>query len=307
MAEATFILRAVDATRQAFASVQNSLQKLSKESAFVGGALKKAFNVRALGMAAVVASGVSLANILSKITDLAISAIMRVGNVQKILKEGAETVEAINKKSRQSLMSDEDRFQSFAEDRADIQKKMNELVAKEFAMRVNTARLMFLGDGDIQGAFSGTISLTEEQGKKLAELRIEYANITAEIEQLSASIKKSDEKKKTEEATDALREQTEVIRDQRQENVKRSQDAFEFSEQFALSMKKAAEAVEESDQELKNLGDSLRQSAMTPLEEYTAVLERLFTLREAGIITLETEGALIAQAAQGYAAAVGPD
>ena len=31
MAEATFILRAVDATRQAFASVQNSIQKLGKE------------------------------------------------------------------------------------------------------------------------------------------------------------------------------------------------------------------------------------------------------------------------------------
>lgn len=303
MAEATFILRAVDATRQAFASVQNSIQKLSKESAFVGGALKRAFNVKALGMAAVVASGISLANILSKITDLAISAIMRVGNVQKILREGAETVEAINKKSRQSLMGDEDRLQSFAKDRADTQKKINELVAKEAVIRSNPAFLMFQGVTD---AFSETTDLTEEQAKQLTALRIEYANINAEIEQLSASIKKSEEKERTEAATNALKEQTEVIRDQRQENVEREQAAFDFSQQFAASMKKAAEAVEESDQELKNLGDSLRQSAMTPLEEYTAVLERLSTLREAGIITLETEGALIAQAAQGYAEAVGP-
>ena len=303
MAEATFILRAVDATRQAFASVQNSIQKLGKESAFVGGALKKAFNVRALGMAAIVASGVSIANIFSKITDLAISAIMRVGNVQKILKEGAETVEAINKKSRQSLMGDEDRLQSFEKDRAETQKKINELVAKEVVIRRNPAFLMFQGLTD---ALLETSDLTEEQSKKLLEMQIEYANINAEIEQLSASIEKSKEKERTEAATDALREQTEVIRDQRQEIVEREQAAFDFSQQFAASMRKAAEAVEESDQELKNLGDSLRQSAMTPLEGYTAVLERLSFLREAGIITLETEGALIAQAAQGYAAAVGP-
>ena len=45
---------------------------------------------------------------------------------------------------------------------------------------------------------------------------------------------------------------------------------------------------------------------MTPLEEYTQAIERISALRIAGIITLETEGRLIAQAAQGYAAAVGP-
>ena len=302
MAEATFILRAVDATRQAFASVQNSLQRLSKESDFVGGALKKAFNLKALGMAAVVASGVSLANIFSKITELAISAITRVGDVQKILKDSAESVQKIYKEAYRSIMVDEDKYQSDLKDREELQKKINKLARDEVVIK----KIASLGMTGVNMATVETTNLTKEQALELEKLRMEYAKLDAEMIKMAFSSEAKGEKERAEAATDALREQTDLIRDQRQENVKRSQDAFEFSEQFALSMKKAAEAVEESDRELKNLGDSLRQSAMTPLEEYTAVLERLFTLREAGIITLETEGALIAQAAQGYAAAVGP-
>ena len=302
MAEATFILRAVDATRQAFANVQNSLQKLGKESAFVGGALKKAFNVRALGMAAVVASGVSLANIFSNIIELAISAITRVGDVQKILKDSAESVQKIYKEAYRSIMVDEDKYQSDLKDREELQKKINKLARDEVVIK----KIASLGMTGVNMATVETTNLTKEQALELEKLRMEYAKLDAEMIKMAFSSEAKGEKERAEAATDALREQTDLIRDQRQENVKRSQDAFEFSEQFALSMKKAAEAVEESDRELKNLGDSLRQSAMTPLEEYTAVLERLFTLREAGIITLETEGALIAQAAQGYAAAVGP-
>jgi hypothetical protein len=302
MAEATFILRAVDATRQAFASVQNSIQKLGKESAFVGGALKKAFNVRALGMAAVVASGVSLANIFSKITELAISAITRVGDVQKILKESAASVQEIYKETYRSIMVDEDKYQSYLKDREQLQKKINKLAVDEVVIR----KVAALGMTGVSMATVQTTNLTKEQAEELRKLRIEYANLDAIMIKMGISSEAQSEKERTEAATNALREQTEVIRDQRQEDVEREQAAFDFSQQFAASMRKAAEAVEESDQELKNLGDSLRQSAMTPLEEYTAVLERLSTLREAGIITLETEGALIAQAAQGYAEAVGP-
>jgi hypothetical protein len=253
-------------------------------------------------MAAVVASGVSLANIFSNIIELAISAITRVGDVQKILKDSAESVQKIYKETYRSIMVDEDKYQSDLKDREELQKKINKLARDEVVIK----KIASLGMTGVNMATIETTNLTKEQALELEKLRMEYAKLDAEMIKMAFSSEAKGEKERAEEATKALKEQTDVIRDQRQENVKRSQDAFEFSEQFALSMNKAAKAVEESDRELKNLGDSLRQSAMTPLEEYTAVLERLFTLREAGIITLETEGALIAQAAQGYAEAVGP-
>ena len=58
-AEASFILRAVDSTKAAFASVQNSLGKLRNESEVAGGFFKKAFDLKNIGMGLAVSSGIS--------------------------------------------------------------------------------------------------------------------------------------------------------------------------------------------------------------------------------------------------------
>jgi hypothetical protein len=292
MAEATFILRAVDATRQAFASVQNSIQKLGKESAFVGGALKKAFNVRALGMAAVVASGVSIANIFSKITELAISAITRVGDVQKILKESAASVQEIYKETYRSIMVDEDKYQSYLKDREQLQKKINKLAVDEVVIR----KVASLGMTGVSMATVQATNLTKEQAAELEKLRDEYAKLDAEMIKIAISSEAKGEKERAEEQTKALKQffETRIA-------------AKEFSDQFVQSFNEFQNAVAESNEELREFGYSLRQSVMTPLEEYTAAIERISALRIAGIITSDVvEGRLIAQAAQHYAEAVGP-
>ena len=65
-AEATFLIRAVDSTKAAFASVQNNLDKLKNESQLAGGFLKKAFDFKQLGMGLAVAAGASLVSIVDK-------------------------------------------------------------------------------------------------------------------------------------------------------------------------------------------------------------------------------------------------
>ena len=67
MAEATFTLRAVDSTKQAFASVQNSLQKIQNQSAAVGGFFKKAFGGANLGATLATALGLNFQSIADKI------------------------------------------------------------------------------------------------------------------------------------------------------------------------------------------------------------------------------------------------
>jgi hypothetical protein len=95
MAEASFTLKAIDATKAAFASVQNSLAKLQKSSELAAGFMKKAFDPRALGAGFAAALGLSLTSIIdsaiTKLTEL----VMRADNVRKILTESRLESEGI--------------------------------------------------------------------------------------------------------------------------------------------------------------------------------------------------------------------
>lgn len=70
-AEATFILKAVDATKAAFASVQNSLNKLQSQSKVAGSVMKKMFNAEQIGSAFATALGINIQNIADKIARFA--------------------------------------------------------------------------------------------------------------------------------------------------------------------------------------------------------------------------------------------
>lgn len=70
-AEASFTLRAVDATKAAFASVQNSLSKLQANSKVAGSVMKKVFNAEQIGSAFATALGVNIQNIADKIARFA--------------------------------------------------------------------------------------------------------------------------------------------------------------------------------------------------------------------------------------------
>jgi hypothetical protein len=95
MAEASFILRAVDATKQAFASVQNSLAKLQQSSQTAAGFMKKAFDPRALGAGFAAALGLSLTSVIDSVITKLTELVMRAENVRKILRESRLESEGI--------------------------------------------------------------------------------------------------------------------------------------------------------------------------------------------------------------------
>jgi hypothetical protein len=66
-AEASFTLRAIDATKAAFASVQNSLQRLKGQSEAAGSFMKKAFDGKQIGAALATALGINLQDMSEKI------------------------------------------------------------------------------------------------------------------------------------------------------------------------------------------------------------------------------------------------
>jgi len=92
MAEASFTLKAVDATKAAFASVQNSLAKLQNSSETAAGFMKKAFDPRAIGAGLAASLGVSLVGVIDMAVTKLIELAMRAGEVRKILAESSKEI-----------------------------------------------------------------------------------------------------------------------------------------------------------------------------------------------------------------------
>ena len=88
MAEATFTLKAVDATAQAFASVQNNLQRLKNTSNEAGSALMKNLDVKDVMRSLAFAIGLSADKIANKIAELA------TGQTEEVVKLQDELVKA---------------------------------------------------------------------------------------------------------------------------------------------------------------------------------------------------------------------
>jgi predicted nucleic acid-binding Zn-ribbon protein len=92
MAEASFTLKAVDATKAAFASVQNSLAKLQNSSETAAGFMKKAFDPKAIGAGLAASLGVSLVGVIDMAVTKLIELAMRAGEVRKILAESSKEI-----------------------------------------------------------------------------------------------------------------------------------------------------------------------------------------------------------------------
>ena len=91
MAEASFTLKAVDATAQAFASVQNNLQRLKNTSNEAGRALTKNLDVKDVMRSLAFAIGLSADKIANKIAELATGQTAEVVKLQdELVKAGDE-------------------------------------------------------------------------------------------------------------------------------------------------------------------------------------------------------------------------
>ena len=85
--------------------------------------MKKAFDLKGIGMAAIIASGLSLSNVIEKVTQALFDAVTRFSDVKRVMKETAIEVAEIYKKAYFSIMTDEDKYLSLQNDRAKVQEK----------------------------------------------------------------------------------------------------------------------------------------------------------------------------------------
>jgi hypothetical protein len=176
MAEASFILRAVDATRAAFASVQNSLSRLQNSSRVAGSVFKKMFNAEQIGTAFATALGVNIQNITEKIARL----ISGTSAEQEALSnEGIalqEKLGAAQMRNFEDRLSDEQMLLKLERDRS------------KFESKVITDKSQTLGTEGYNEALRNQIAL-EETIKKLTDFKAAtQAKLTAENEVYQKSL-----------------------------------------------------------------------------------------------------------------------
>ena len=291
MAEASFILRAVDATKQAFASVQNSLAKLQQSSQTAAGFMKRAFDPRALGAGFAAALGLSLTSVIDSVITKLTELVMRAENVRKILRESRLESEAILEAGVFGAMDPVRQLEA-------IQAKIIKNAAEIDRLRGNVREeVVAVPQGGSVTVQLGSVKEAEEL-KKLeamrASLLIANVNLINQIEKDTAEIRtKSDD-----EALDAQKKVNDLLRESNNLMLK----GLEVPRDGASERIEATIAQTLANREL---GKSLRQSVMTPMEQYVAALEKIDSARAKNIIDEETMIRLTGEAGAAFAAASG--
>jgi hypothetical protein len=291
MAEASFILRAVDATKQAFASVQNSLAKLQQSSQTAAGFMKKAFDPRALGAGFAAALGLSLTSVIDSVITKLTELVMRAENVRKILRESRLESEGILEAGIFAAMDPVRQLET-------IQAKIIKNAAEIDKLRSNVREeVVALPQGGSVTVQLGSVKEAEEL-KKLEAMRaslvIANVNLINQIERDTAEIKtKSDD-----ESLDAQKKVNDLLRESSNLMLK----GLEVPRDDASARIEATIAQTLANREL---GKSLSDSVMTPMEKYVAALERIDLLHASDTIDTETMIRLTGEAGAAFAATSG--
>ena len=288
MAEATFTLRAVDATKQAFANVQNSLAKLQQSSQTAAGFMKRAFDPRALGAGFAAALGLSLTSVIDSVITKLTELVMRAENVRKILRESRLESEGILEAGIFAAMDPVRQLET-------IQEKIIKNAAEIDKLRSNVREeVVALPQGGSVTVQLGSVKEAEEL-KKLEAMRaslvIANVNLINQIERDTAEIKtKSDD-----ESLDAQKKVNDLLRESSNLMLK----GLEVRGDDSAERIKSTIAQTLANREL---GKSLKESVMTPMERYVAEADRLSKQFKSGVIPdQETFNRLIAQAGNNFA------
>jgi hypothetical protein len=291
MAEASFILRAVDATKQAFASVQNSLAKLQQSSQTAAGFMKRAFDPRAFGAGFAAALGLSLTSVIDSVITKLTELVMRAENVRKILRESRLESEGILEAGIFAAMDPVRQLET-------IQAKIIKNAAEIDKLRSNVREeVVALPQGGSVTVQLGSVKEAEDL-KKLEAMRaslvIANLNLINQIERDTAEIKtKSDD-----ESLDAQKKVNDLLRESSNLMLK----GLEVPRDDASARIEATIAQTLANREL---GKSLSDSVMTPMEKYVAALERIDLLHAKKTIDDETMIRLTGEAGAAFAATSG--
>lgn len=296
-AEASFILRAVDSTKAAFASVQNSLGKLRNESEVAGGFFKKAFDLKHIGMGLAVSSGITLAAITDKALGSITEYLTRFDRINEILDKADASAALIFKKGLRDRMTDEEKIAAITTEQVERQKQIDALQAKRKAVS-NSEIVIGTTRVKLQNEFS---ILTEEEAKQLAGLLELRASEVVLLDQLK---RKTAEKNK-EEDTKKQKEDAITIQEYENRTIER---AGQIMKQQVEAMSKVNDEYDKSVELKKKDKESLEKDALAmrmlinPSIEYQQTLTRIGEAFDAGLLTQPEKIARINRAISDLAA-----
>ena len=205
-AEASFILRAVDSTKAAFASVQNNLGKLRNESEVAGGFFKKAFDLKNIGMGLAVASGISLVAITNQALGSITEYLTRFDRINEILDKAAASAAAIYKSALRDRMTDEEKIAAISKEQLERKVQIDVLEAKKIAVSKSE---ITIGTTRIKQQFESNI-LTEKEAELLASLLVTRASEDAALDKLKTKIKEKNKEEDLDNRTKKIATLTDV-------------------------------------------------------------------------------------------------
>lgn len=289
MAEASFTLKAVDATKAAFAAVQNSLAKLQKGSEAAAGFMKKAFDPRALGAGFAAALGFSLTSVLDKAIESIGKFLTQFEEIKKIMKESALEVAEIYARAAFDAMSPQKQLVELERQRLEIAQQLAVLRPK-VADKVTTQTT-------IDPSFKVTTkTLRTPQGT------IEQA---AELKKLLATYSALEvAKSKIEQGID-LTNKNERVRENAEENQRAMEQVANAGDRTSRLSAANADAQNRSNQSIEEY-HALIKSLQSPLQIYEAEIERITLFEEKHGMSVDDAAKAIGIAAAAYSAAIGP-
>jgi len=270
MAEASFTLRAVDATKQAFASVQNSLQGLVQSTKLLSRAVLSGFGF---------GSVFGIVNALvGKITD-------RMAEVKKI----EEQIQEILKRQ---LQTQKDLFfeKQKPTDQIELLKKEGKAIQANIDLYAETAAFRqvlvrpepgaFFDEKKPRGPRMITAALSPEQTLRVTQLGEELSKVQQKIDQINEGLLKSA-------MTDAESARTNRIKTLN-DVLKTQEDAFDAvlqAQQKLNSEFRSAKDKEGAEKKSRqSIADSY-ESAIDPMFDYANSLKELKGLADDGILT----------------------
>ena len=298
MAEASFILRAVDATKQAFASVQNSLAKLQQSSQTAAGFMKKAFDPRAIGAGLAASLGFSLIGVIDSAISKIGKMLTRAADVSKLLRDAKIEADAILQAGLVGMMNPENQLK-------DTQDK----IKKNMAEINNLRKKVFLQTIPLEGGTEGVEQMGSiEDAQKLNKLEADRMQLLVRNQILMAQIEEDTaeiQKKSDDEALKHLKE----VRDIMDSSSVKKIDGLEVSSETTRARIDATfeqtQATLAQSKANRELGKSLSESVMTPMEKYVAALEAIDLLHAKKTIDDETMIRLTGEAGAAFAATSG--
>jgi hypothetical protein len=266
MAEASFIIRAVDATRQAFGEIQNSLAKLKSSSQTAAAFMKKVFDPRALGTGLAAAFGISLVGAIDKAFEALSRFASKFDDIRKSAADTASEVRRIYQEAAFEAMTPEGQLADMTERRAEMEKRILELrkqtavITKETPTMDRTGQVRMVVTREVRG--------TREEAAELEKLEEQYAKLTVDSDK--------------------------IVSKQSVDRLKQLEDGFDqliSAQSKANDIAEANRAAEKQRVEALNEAASAQLDLLNPMREYQRQIEEVNRLELASKLTAEQAAA----------------